>query len=57
MLAVIQPQVPVGEELCGLEGKGAVQLHELKTDLEPGPLNQFSSLLPHQGTDDTTPQT
>lgn len=57
MLAVIQPQVPIGEELCRLEGKGAVQCHELKMDLEPRPLNQFSSLLPHQDTDDTTPQT
>lgn len=57
ILAVIQSNVPIGEEFCGLKGKGLVQHHKLKTDLELGPLNQFGSLPPHQDTEDNDPQT
>lgn len=57
MLAVIQSNVPIGEEFCGLKGRGLVQHHKLKTDLELGPLNQFGSLPPHQDTFDNDPQT
>lgn len=57
MLAVIQSNVPIGEEFCGLKGKGLVQHHKLKTDLELGPLNQFGSLPLHWDTDDNDPQT
>lgn len=57
MLAVIQSNVPIGEEFCGLKGKGLVQHHKLKTDLELGPFNQFGSLPPHQDTFDNDPQT